>query len=62
MSSRASGPRLHDLQPAPLANAEFGQPANPGILAGDLFDLGPLSGLQHVERHEHGEFLDCHPY
>ena len=39
---QARAARLHDAERgSPGANAEFGQPADPGLVAGDLFDLGP---------------------
>jgi hypothetical protein len=41
---------LNDLQPTPLADAKFGKSTNPRWLAGDFRDLGPLAGLQHVQR------------
>jgi hypothetical protein len=44
---------LNDLNPATLAKSEFSQPSNPRLLTGNFVDLGPLTGLEHVERQQH---------
>jgi hypothetical protein len=43
--------RLDDLKPATLANTQFRQAANPGLLTGDFLNLGPLTGSEHIQRH-----------
>jgi hypothetical protein len=41
---------LKHLEPTALTNTEFSQAANPGRLAADLSYIGPLSGVEHVQR------------
>jgi hypothetical protein len=42
---------LENLKAAALANPKLRQATNPGGLAGDFFNLSPLAGTEHIQRH-----------